>query len=101
MPQIGFLGTTHWIVPTLCHECYIDVESSERNDDHKWISIGLLSTHVGYQNNRLVWKLREMWKILRNGVPTVFEMDAVEEIDDLIAALNFARNAAFGGKDDN
>jgi hypothetical protein len=89
-------GMTRWLVETNCHECFIDVESSEKNDEWKWISIGLLSTHTGWWNGLLGTRLREAWKVLRGGVPTAFDLSTAEEADELLAALSHARIAAFG-----
>ena len=90
------VGSTRWLVSTNCHECFIDIEHSEAGIDCRWISVGLLSTHMGWWNGRLRARIADAWRVLRRGAPVSFDLDTAETADDLIAALIHARTAAFG-----
>jgi len=85
-----------WLVPTVCHQCFIDIEHSERSEEHRWISVSLLSTHVGWWSGRLRTRLRDAWRTLRGDGRYFIELLDGEEADALIAGMQQARDAAFG-----
>jgi hypothetical protein len=96
MSNPRFLDHNRWLVSTSCHECFIDVEHSDKDDAVRWVSVGLLSTHEGAWNGRFFNRLKMAWRLLWDSVPTAFDLGTAEEVDALQAALSHARINAFG-----
>jgi len=90
------LGPTRWLTATECHECFIDVESSEHSDDWKFVSVSLMSTHTGAWSQGFGVRIRNAWRCLRGRGSWWFEFATAEPLDDHIAALQAARTTAFG-----
>jgi hypothetical protein len=83
-----------WLIQTMCHECFIDVESS--NDaGWKWVSLNMLSSHQGQWEGRLRTRLSYAWKVLTGQGWPALELVTVEEVDALISTLIQARQKAF------
>lgn len=84
------------LVKTSCQQCYVDVGHSKVREDFKFVSVGLLSTHVGWWSGQLRTRLAEAWRVLRGGSYPFIELYDVLEADALIEALQTARQQAFG-----
>jgi|SRR5215472_1383567 len=91
------IGPERWLIPTGCHDCFINVEHSVWKDrDDKWVSVSLLSGHIGSYERGWRRRIKEAWRMLRGYPYTYFEMMEAQEVDSLILTLMRARSIAFG-----
>ena len=90
------LDVDRWLVKTGCQLCFLDVGHSRRGEEWKFITVGLLSTHVGWWSGQLRTRVAEAWRVLRGCSYPFIELYDVHEIDALIEALQAAREEAFG-----
>jgi len=88
--------TTRWITKTDCHDCFISVESSERDESWKWVSVDLMSTHHGWWSRGLRVRLLNAWRNLRGKGTWWHSFHEPAGLDAHIAALQAARTEAFG-----
>jgi hypothetical protein len=80
-----------WIIGTSCRECMVDVSA----DDLGWVGVGLLSSHAGAYATTLIGRVRWAWQILRGRAWTDVNLTNRKQVDELIAALEEARDLAF------
>lgn len=89
---------TYKFIPLASMCCWVRIDHSLKDEEWKWVSMGLMSNHMHHEQARLLGfngRIRRAWRALRGYLEPELEFTSWNEIADVVNALGSAGTEAF------